>query len=461
MAEPPDAPADDDVDHGRIESLELIRILGTALVAAAVWFQVWEPFPRVSVLGLLGTLIGGWPIFHEAWENIRERRMTMELSMTIALLAALAIGEFFTALMITTFVLVAEVLEGLTVGRGRRAIRDLLDCLPATATVRRSGTGVRIPLTEVRPGDAVLIAPGEAIPVDGTVAGGDSYVDQATITGESTPIRKTSGSLVYAGTINQSGALEVIAERLGRDTSFGKIIEAVERAERSQAPIEKTADRYAGYLVYFALACAAVTFALTRDARSTISVIIVAGACGIAAGTPLAVLGAIGRAARNGAIIKGGRYLETLWRVDVIALDKTGTVTIGTPEVSALRPRTGVSERALIDAAAIAERRSEHPLAKAVIQQAGALGIPPSEPAAFSYVPGRGIIAQTSAGEILVGSRPFARDHAIAGCPTSDEEVSAAATEIVVARDGTCLGTILLRTSFAWTRGRRFNTSAD
>jgi P-type E1-E2 ATPase len=149
--------------------------------------------------------------------------MTMELSMTIALLAALAIGEFFTALMITTFVLVAEVLEGLTVGRGRRAIRDLLDCLPATATVRRSGTGVRVPLTEVRSGDAVLIAPGEAIPIDGTVAGGDSYVDQATITGESTPMRKTSGSVVYAGTINQSGALEVIAERLGRDTSFGKI----------------------------------------------------------------------------------------------------------------------------------------------------------------------------------------------------------------------------------------------
>jgi P-type Cu+ transporter len=444
MAEALHTPADDNVDHSRIEPLELIRIISTAVVAAAVWFRVWEPFPRVSVLGLFGTLIGGWPIFHEAWENIRERRMTMELSMTIALVAALAIGEFFTALMITTFVLVAEVLEGLTVGRGRRAIRDLLDYLPGTATIRRTGIGVRIPLTEVRPGDAVLIAPGEAIPVDGTVVGGDSYVNQATITGESTPIRKTSGSLVYAGTINQSGALEVIAERLGRDTSFGKIIEAVERAERSQAPVERTADRYAGYLVYFALACAVVTFALTRDARSTISVIIVAGACGIAAGTPLAVLGAIGRAARNGAIIKGGRYLETLWRVDVIALDKTGTVTIGAPEVSELRPRPGVSERALIDAAAMAERRSEHPLAKAVIQRADALGIAPSEPAAFSYLPGRGIIAQTSAGEILVGSRTFARDHAIAGCPTGDEDVSAAATEIVVARGGTCLGTILI-----------------
>ena len=150
---------------------------------------------------------------------------------------------------------------------------------------------------------------------------------------------------------------------VGRDTSFGKIVEAVEHAERSRAPIQKTADRYAGYLVYFALACAALTFAITRDARSTISVIIVAGACGIAAGTPLAVLGAIGRAARAGAIIKGGRYLEALWKVDTVAFDKTGTVTIGRPEILEIRPASGVTERAVLEAAAIAERRSEHPLA--------------------------------------------------------------------------------------------------
>src|ERR1700686_2018289 len=151
MAEAPHSRADDG-DHGRVKPLELIRIIGTAVVAAAVWFRVWEPFPRLSVLGLLGTLIGGWPIFHEAWENIRERRMTMELSMTIALLAALAIGEFLTALMITTFVLAAEVLEGLTVGRGRRAIQSLLDFLPRTATVRRNGQLVEIASDQVKIG---------------------------------------------------------------------------------------------------------------------------------------------------------------------------------------------------------------------------------------------------------------------------------------------------------------------
>src|ERR1700730_14868448 len=363
-------------DTETIDRTELARIACVAAAAAAVWFRVWEPFARVSVLGLVATLGGGWPIFHEAWENLRQRRMTMELSMTIALVAALVIGEFFTALVITSFVLAAEVLEGLTVGRGRRAIQNLLDFLPATATVRRTGGPVRIPLNAVRVGDIVLVAPGECIAVDGSVRSGHSYVDQATITGESTPAEKGLDAIVYAGTINQSGTLEIVADRLGRDTSFGKIVEAVEHAERSRAPIQKTADRYAGYLVYFALACAALTFALTRDARSTISVIIVAGACGIAAGTPLAVLGAIGRAARTGAIIKGGRYLEVLWSVDTVAFDKTGTVTVGTPEVSEIRPSTGVSDRTVIETAAIAERRSEHTLSKAVIKRAHTLGIP-------------------------------------------------------------------------------------
>jgi Cd2+/Zn2+-exporting ATPase/Cu+-exporting ATPase len=424
---------------GSLEWQEVARIAAVAAIAAAVWFHVWEPLPRISLLGLAGIVVGGWPIFREAWENIRERRMTMELSMTIALVAAVAIGEFFTALMITTFVLIAEVLEGLTVGRGRRAIRDLLDFLPRTATVRRPGGSARVALADVKPGDGVLISPGERIPVDGVVASGESYVDQAAITGESTPVAKKAGAVVYAGTINQSGALEVVAERLGRDTSFGKIVEAVERAERSQAPVQKTADRYAGYLVYFALACAALTFALTHNPRSTISVIIVAGACGIAAGTPLAILGAIGRAARTGAIIKGGRYLEALWDVDIVAFDKTGTVTVGAPEVTELRPAAGVSERVLLEAAAIAERRSEHPLGKAIVRRADQVGLPRVDPTAFTYIPGRGIKARRGLDEILAGSRAFALENGVALAEVTSPRTT---MEIVVAREGLLLGTI-------------------
>jgi Cd2+/Zn2+-exporting ATPase/Cu+-exporting ATPase len=431
-------------DHGGIEPFDLIRIGGTVLVAGAVWLRLWEPFHRVSVIGLLGTLIGGWPIFHEAWDNIRERRMTMELSMTIALLAALAIGEFFTALVITAFVLAAEVLEGLTVGRGRRAIQDLLDFLPATATVRRGSGALRIPLSQVRVGDVLLVAPGECIAVDGSVRSGHSYVDQATITGEFTPVEKSPDTIVYAGTINQTGTLEIVADRLGPDTSFGKIVEAVEYAERSRAPVQKTADRYAGYLVYFALACAALTFALTRDARSTISVIIVAGACGIAAGTPLAVLGAIGRAARAGAIIKGGRYLEALWKVDTVAFDKTGTVTIGRPEIREIRPSSGVTERAVLEAAAIAERRSEHPLATAIVRSADAFRLSPVEPESFEYTPGRGILAHASGEEILVGNRAFLADHGMAPDARTIDEVPTAMSEVLVTRSGILLGSILI-----------------
>jgi heavy metal translocating P-type ATPase len=431
-----------DEHEGAPEWSELVRIACVVLAAGIVWFRVWEPFPTLSVVGLIGTLGGGWPIFKEAWENIRERRMTMELSMTIALLAALLIGEFFTALVITAFVLAAEVLEGLTVGRGRRAIKDLLDFLPATARVRRTAGTLEIPLGALQVGDIVLIAPGERIAVDGTVRTGHSYVDQATITGESTPVEKIAGASVFAGTINQSGALEVTAERLGRDTSFGKIIEAVERAERSRAPVQKTADRYAGYLVYFALACAALTFVITRDARSTISVIIVAGACGIAAGTPLAVLGAIGRAARTGAIIKGGRYLEALWDVDIVAFDKTGTVTVGMPDLVEVRPVDGVGERALLEAAAIAECRSEHPLAKAIVRHVKSLGLSSREPDAFSYTPGRGIVASIDGEELLVGNRPFLHDHAVPIATLGDASASRAVTEVLVSRGGRLLGAI-------------------
>jgi cation transport ATPase len=262
--------------------VEALRIALVCLAAIAVRLHLWEPLPKVSVLGLAAVLVGGWPIFKQAAENLLARRMTMELSMSIAIVAAAAIGEFFTALIITVFVLAAEVLENLTVGRGRRAIRDLMDFLPRSIVLRRDGAVRETTAEEVRAGDAVLVNPGSLIPVDGIVIKGHSFVDQARITGESMPVEKLAGSTVYAGTINQSGALEIKTERIGRDTSYGRIIEAVEQAERSRAPVERLADRLAGYLVYFTLAAALLTFVVSRDIRSTIAVAIVAGACGIA-----------------------------------------------------------------------------------------------------------------------------------------------------------------------------------
>jgi heavy metal translocating P-type ATPase len=424
------------------EWAELLRIVFVALAAAAVWFRVWEPFPRLSVIGILATLIGGYPIFKEAFENIVERKMTMELSMTIALLSALAIGEFFTALVITAFVLAAEVLEGLTVGRGRRAIQDLLDFLPRTVSVRRNNAVLEIPAENLQLGDSVIVKPGGRIPVDGLVLNGRSFVEQAAITGEAMPVEKSSGSTVYAGTINQSGALEIRADKLGRDTTFGRIIEAVERAEKSRAPIQKTADRLAGYLVYFALGAAVLTFIITHNIRSTISVVIVAGACGIAAGTPLAILGAIGRAAHHGAIIKGGLYLETLAEVDTVLLDKTGTLTFGTPQIRDVVSADGFTEREILIPAAIAERKSEHPLAKAIIARASDLALPIAEPDQFAYTPGKGVTASYQGEEIVVGSRMLLMERRVKRILPANDQGHGGVSEVYVAKAGRMLGTI-------------------
>ena len=421
--------------------IELLRIALVTVAVVATWFRVWEPLPRLDLVAVAATLLGGYPIFHEAFEALRKRRMTMELSMTIAIVAALAIGEFFTALVIVLFVLVAEVLEDLTVDRGRLAIQTLLDFLPREAMLmdRDGGTRPVSPAT-LRQGDVVLVKPGSRIPVDGVVAGGQSFVDQATITGESMPVEKTTGATVYAGTINQSGALEVRTTRLGRDTAFGKIIEAVEHAEQSRAPIQKTADRLAGYLVYFALGAAMLTLLITRDMRSTISVVIVAGACGIAAGTPLAILGGIGQAARRGAIIKGGVYLETLARVDTVVFDKTGTLTLGVPAVTAVRPVGGATIEHLLEAAAIAERNSEHPLAAAIVKKAAAVGIVSAVPERFDYTPGRGVVAALRGEDIIVGSREFLTERGVALAPALS--TNGTGSEILVARGGRMLGAL-------------------
>ena len=439
--------ADPHGDHGDHEHAfdrwEAARIVFVGLAAAAVWFRVWEPIAAVSVIGVAGVLIGGWPVFREAAENVFARRMTMELSMSIALIAAAAIGEFFTALIITLFVLVAEVLEGMTVRRGRTAIRDLLDFLPRTASVRRAGSIAQIDAGELIVGDAILVNPGGRIPVDGAVISGHSFLDQSRITGESMPVEASAGSPVYAGSINQSGALEIRAQRLGRDTSYGKIVEAVEQSERSRAPVQRLADRLSGYLVYFALAAAALTWLLTREIRSTISVVIVAGACGIAAGTPLAILGAIGRAARLGAIIKGGLYLETLGRVDTVVFDKTGTLTVGRPEVQRIVPMGGVSAEDVLGVAVTAEVRSEHPLGQAIIAYAKKQSLAMIEPDSFSYTPGRGIAAMLGDSTLLVGNLALMTSRHI-DVPAQLTGGPANASEVYVARDGRLLGAIIV-----------------
>ena len=423
----------------RIAWPELLRIGFVALCGLGSFLEIGRTF-GVDFVALAGVLIGGSPILAEAFSALAARRMTMELSMAIAITAACAIGAFFTAVIIVLFVLVAEVLEHMTLSRGRRAIAELVDLLPQRATMRCGGIPQEVRVAELRVGDTIVIKPGARLPVDGIVLSGHSFIDQSSVTGESMPAEKLPGATIFAGTINQSGALDVRATRIGRDTAFGKIIESVEEAERSRAPIQKTADKLAAYLVYFALGSAALTFVITQDIRSTISVIIVAGACGIAAGTPLAIVGAIGRAARQGAIIKGGRYLEVLGYVDTVVLDKTGTLTLGAPRVIAAHACGTTSTRTLVERAAIAERPSEHPLARAILEKARALGIELLEPDAFQSTPGSGVVGKVRGVDIVVGSAAFLEEQ---GIEIGTRRLSVGHhSEVFVASAGQFLGTL-------------------
>src|SRR6516162_2642403 len=218
--------SDRDLEHRREHERrvpEYVRLAVMAVIIVASLSGWWRNWMSRDWLAFAATLIGGFPIYEEAWGNIRKRRMTMELSMTLALVAALCIGQFLTALVIAFFVLFAELVEGYTVGGGRRAIQTLIDALPRQVRVRRGGEERELGTDEVAAGETIIIRPGERIPADGMVAKGHSFVDQSSITGESLPIEKVEQSKVFAGTINKDGVLEVTVERVGGDTTFGKI----------------------------------------------------------------------------------------------------------------------------------------------------------------------------------------------------------------------------------------------
>jgi heavy metal translocating P-type ATPase len=439
---------DDSHEHpaGAVEYVRLGVLAVVIIWSLTGW---WKHFMSRDWLALFATLVGGWPIFEEAWQNLRKRRMTMELSMTIALVAALCIGQFFTALVIAFFVLFAELLEGYTVGEGRRAIEKLIESLPRQVTVRRDGEERQVAVSDVSLGETIVIRPGERVPADGTVLKGHSFVDQASITGESLPVEKVEGSKVFAGTINKDGVLQVRVEKIGRDTTFGKIIRIVEQAEKSKAPVQRIADRLAAALVYFAFGAATLTFIVTRNVTSTIAVIIVAGACGVAAGTPLAILAGIGNAARRGIVIKGGLYLELLNGIDTVVLDKTGTLTLGVPRITSVTPLNGAEEDAVLRMAAIAEQHSEHPLGEAIVQRARERGLPLREYKSICYVPGKGLSCSGGDGnEILVGTRGLLEEHGLE-MPKEVEQILATKdrpghTAVLVAQNRNVLGGIAL-----------------
>ena len=457
----------------RIERADIARIAVVGLASLGVWAAsaAGAPSRLVAVAGAAALAVGCWPLVVEAAGELRERRMSMELSMLLAIVAAAVIGEWVTALAVTVFALCAEVLEDLSMDRGRDALTDLMSFLPQTARVVTGPQGTEtseVPLDEVRPGQVIALSPGGRVPVDGVVRTGRADVDQSRITGESLPVQVGPGDRVPAGSITR-GALELQVERVGEDSSYGRIVAAVRRAQSSRAPVQRLADRLAARIVYLALAAALVTFLATRDARATISVIIVAGACGVAAGTPLAVLAAIARAARCGAFVKDGTHLERLSAVDTVVLDKTGTLTAGAPRVVAVNlaqpagestadpmaestaestaaPAAGEDE--VLALAAAAEWNSEHPIGRAICTEAAVRDLTVPVPDDVIYSPGAGVSARVKERWITVGRRE-GREHragqAVQETDTASDPEAPSATSVVEVRaDGRLLGTIAL-----------------
>ena len=458
----------------RIEWADVVRIAVVGLAALGAWIAgaAGTPGWAVGAVGAVVLAVGCWPLLVEAAEDLRERRMSMELSMLLAIVAAAAIGEWVTALAVTVFALCAEVLEELSMDRGRDALTDLMSFLPQTARVvgapettesaesaeaaeaSQSSGVTEVPLDEVRPGQVIALSPGGRVPVDGVVRTGRADVDQSRITGEALPVQVGPGDRVPAGSITR-GALELEVERVGEESSYGRIVAAVRHAQSSRAPVQRLADRLAARIVYLALAAALVTFLVTRDVRATISVIIVAGACGVAAGTPLAVLAAIARAARCGAFVKDGTHLEQLSAVDTVVVDKTGTLTVGEPRVVSVRPtEAAAGEDEVLALAAAAEWNSEHPIGRAIYAEAAVRDLTVPVPGDVAYSPGAGVSTHIEGRRITVGrcrgqknqpERDASDCEDEAALSTeSDPEAPSATSVVEVRADGQLLGTIAL-----------------
>lgn len=355
-------------------------------------------------------VIVGWPIYRNVIRATLRRQIISHTLMTLGVIAALVIGEWVTALIVVIFMRVGDTVENFTTESARRAVKELSALAPQTARVEQMGVEIELPIDRVNVGDVVIVRPGEKIPVDGEVIGGQATVDQAAITGESMPVEVANGSRVFAATIANLGSLRIKTLQTGPDTTFGRVIKMVEEAEANRSVVQRFADKFSAYYLPIVAGIATITFILSRDPLATAAVLVVACSCSIALATPVAMLASIGSSAKRGLLIKGGKYLETLARADVVLVDKTGTLTLGRPQITDVIPLNGMSENEILTLAAAAERYSEHPIAEAVRATAKAREIPLMEPAHFEPVPGMGVRATIDGEAVLVGNRRLIPD---------------------------------------------------
>ncbi len=366
------------------------------------WFHLLEsriPWP----LWASGTLLAGFPAFRDVARAARRGRVTPHTLMTAGVLATALVGEWSSALVLALFMRIGEEVERLTVEQARRAMRSLLALRPQRARVLRAGEEREVPVEAVQPGEVVVVRPGERIPVDGEVIEGHATVDPSALTGEAMPVEVGPGDRVWAASICQLGSLRVRATSVGADTTFGRILRLVEEAERSRPEVQRLADRVATWYLPVVATVGLLTLVLRRDPLAMAAVFAVACTCAFALATPVAMLAAIGAAARRGLLIKGGRFLEVLARVEVLLIDKTGTVTLGRPQVTDVIPLDGWREEEVLAFAAAAERDSEHPLAEAVRALARERGVQVPAVETFEALPGIGVRAQIGGRTVTVG----------------------------------------------------------
>jgi Cd2+/Zn2+-exporting ATPase len=415
---------------------------------------VGREFGTAELFYLAGAVISGEQILRNGYYSVRTRSLDIDLLMSLGILgaitASLVFGEalYLEAGMLAVLFSVAELMEEYAMDRARSSLRELMDLSPTTATIRRDGEETTVPVEELRVGDRAIVRPGDRIPADGTVAEGESAVNQAPITGESVPVDKTDDDEVYAGTINEEGYLEVDVTAEAEDSTLARIIELVEDAQRDKTDHEQFVDRFAGQytpvVVTLAVLIAAVPPLLIDGSVSLgiggqslvfagdwatwfkrgLALLVLSCPCALVISTPVSVVSGITSAAKNGVLIKGGRHLESVGTVKAAAFDKTGTLTHGELTVTDIVPAEGESRESVLSVAASLEARSEHPIAEAIVEDADKAGVETGDVSAFESLTGKGVRAD------LDGETYFA------GKPALFEELGLSLDTIRVASDG-------------------------
>ncbi|MDE2817928.1 MAG: cation-translocating P-type ATPase [Chloroflexota bacterium] len=393
-------------------------------------------------LALAAVGIGGLGIVWGALQGLRQRQVNVDELVSIAVIASVLLGEYLSAGLVVFMMIFGQLLEEATSQRATAALEHLAALQPDRARRVLQGDEIEeIDANALRPGDTVLVRPGERLPVDGVVIAGTAAVDETLVTGESLPVHKEPGHRAYAGTLSQDGALTIRAVAVGENAYVGQIGRLLDTLEKERAPIVRVADRYAKYFTPAILLVSSGTWLISGNLSAALAVLIIACPCALVLATPTAIVAGVANAARQGILIKGGARFEAAGAVDTVAVDKTGTLTLGTPVVQGVIPMGGVAAESLLTLAAAVERYSEHPLGKALVAHAARQSLDLPAAADFRAFPGRGVEAQVARQHVLVGTRDLIETEGVTGLPPQ-EKAPQEGSLMLVAVDGRFWGWI-------------------